>query len=968
MKKTINVVLSLVLLCSITIRTHAQSTIGQPDINNYPHEKINGGSQSWAIGQDKIGNLYFANNSGLLCFNSKEWKLYQLPNKTIVRALSIGDDGKIFVGGQDELGYFFPNLQGSLQYQSLLAKLPITERRFGDVWNIIQHKDVIYFRTGSKILTYHSKKQLFSLYAAPKLQSWSFMGNCKQRIFAQLSGGDLQEFTNNTWVTVKSFKGLITAILPFDHSTIQIFTLQHGVFLLNKDGLKPANIAAEVTNSQIQTVWPIDTTQYAVGTVSNGIYLINKSGKVLRNFSGLNGLQNNNVLSLFIDYGNILWAGLDEGIATIDHSSPLQKINRFAHTATPVYATSIFNHQLYIATSDGVFTSTIEPQYLHTSISLSKANFYKIANTHRQVWSLYPYGNQMLMGHHNGAFTLKDKALPILGAKEGFWLFRPIPNTKTLICGTYKGIQLLKQVGENLVLDPLILNNVNDPLRFVEIDFDRNLVWASHPYRGIYKIHMDKHFTKIIKSELLGTAQGLPKSLNNFVFKARNQIVFTTEKGIYEYEHSSKRFIKSRTFTPLFGDLMIKFLVTDTKNRVWFATEKDCGVLDNGKIKYFPELKGKLVAGFENINPISDQNILIATYKGITHLNYSIYSNRYKSLKIQLNKVIVSGGNNDSLLFDGHFQNKGRITASQPESMIHQLPALYSSYHFEYGSDRYGSDDKISYSYQLIGYDNTWSNWTEQSSKDYTNLPYGRYVFRIKAKDNIGNLSAIQSYTFEILPRWYQTKIAYFLYLLTIVALVYLALHYHKKRLKKQKISFLEKQAHLKYVHELELEKNDKEIVKLKNERLEAEMSYKNKELASTTMHLYNHSRLLNKIKEELNAISAKSQNREQKNDLNKLLKLLLHEERQEHNWEQFSIHFDEVHNKFLQKLKSDYPDLTSGDLKLCAYLKMNLSSKEIAQLLHFSIKGVENGRYRLRKKFNIPNGESLSDFILRYH
>ncbi len=86
-----------------------------------------------------------------------------------------------------------------------------------------------------------------------------------------------------------------------------------------------------------------------------------------------------------------------------------------------------------------------------------------------------------------------------------------------------------------------------------------------------------------------------------------------------------------------------------------------------------------------------------------------------------------------------------------------------------------------------------------------------------------------------------------------------------------------------------------------------------------------------------------------------------------ENDWEVFEENFNSVHEAFLRKMKHSFPELTPGDLRLAAYLKMNLSTKEIAPLLGISIRGVENKRYRLRQKMNLPNDENLVEFLLEF-
>jgi ligand-binding sensor domain-containing protein len=110
-----------------------QNSIGLPDIINYSKQTYKAGLQNWDFKQDKNGVLYVANNEGLLSYDGRFWKLYPLPNKTIVRSVEIANDQKIYVGGQDELGFFAPNANGKLEYQSLTDKISRNDIIFGDV-------------------------------------------------------------------------------------------------------------------------------------------------------------------------------------------------------------------------------------------------------------------------------------------------------------------------------------------------------------------------------------------------------------------------------------------------------------------------------------------------------------------------------------------------------------------------------------------------------------------------------------------------------------------------------------------------------------------------------------------------------------------------------------------------------------------------------------------------------------------
>lgn len=167
------------------------------------------------------------------------------------------------------------------------------------------------------------------------------------------------------------------------------------------------------------------------------------------------------------------------------------------------------------------------------------------------------------------------------------------------------------------------------------------------------------------------------------------------------------------------------------------------------------------------------------------------------------------------------------------------------------------------------------------------------------------------------------------------------------------------------YIHELELNKTESELVALRNEKLEAEIGYKNSELASSAMHLVKKGELLAKIKEELTLVMKRLDNEQAIGELKKMIKSLNEDENIDQEWENFTKHFDSVNSDFVVRLKEKYPTISSNEIKLCAYLRMNLSTKEIAQLMNISVRGVEISRYRLRKKLGIPTEVNLFDFLI---
>jgi DNA-binding CsgD family transcriptional regulator len=179
----------------------------------------------------------------------------------------------------------------------------------------------------------------------------------------------------------------------------------------------------------------------------------------------------------------------------------------------------------------------------------------------------------------------------------------------------------------------------------------------------------------------------------------------------------------------------------------------------------------------------------------------------------------------------------------------------------------------------------------------------------------------------------------------------------HEKRLAQREKIFQEKS-----------ELSEKEIIYLRNESLKNEMVFKNKELANTTLHLIQKNRTLTSLKNDLSKLIKNSPSGSTESQLaNNLIKKINKDLRNEKNWELFNNYFDDVHQDFINRLKEKYPDLTPKELRLCAYLRMNISSKEIAPLMNISVRGVEISRYRLRKKLQLDHDTNLAEFILTF-
>jgi ligand-binding sensor domain-containing protein/DNA-binding CsgD family transcriptional regulator len=950
----------LLLLLLIPFQLFGQNTIGLPDVVNYDKQQYNAGLQNWDIKQDKNGIIYVANNEGLLTFDGKYWNLFPLPNKTIVRSIEIGSDNKIYVGGQDELGYFAPTGNGRLSYHSFTPLIDEGNKSFGDVWDIVKINQTIFFRSSSKIFKLVNGKM--ATYKAAS--EWSFMAASGTTLYAHDYKNGLNKFENDTWVPILRQEELskndpITGILPIQNKQSIVTTLKNGLFLLSNEGLTKIKTANQklFENERIYAATSINKDWIALATSNGGIYIIDWRGNIIQRFSNIEGLQNNNVLSIFLDQQQNLWLGLDNGIDFIAYNSPIKQINPILQDGSG-YAAILFDNQLFLGTSNGLFSVGLQNI---KDLSFSKGDFKAVENSKGQTWRLSRINKDLLLGHHEGAFLVKNNKLQQISALRGYWNFLPLSGAfgkSQMVAGTYDGLVIFDSVNQKFILKQKI-PNFTESSRFIALDTD-GFLWVSHPYHGVYKIKQsqgDKYSISTFTQD-----NGLPSNVNNHVYKIKNEVLVATEKGVYTYNKVKNVFEISAYYQKILGDQSLRYMKEDSSGNIWFIREKTLGVIDytneNPKVIYLPELNNKMLSGFEFIYPINQNNILIGGEKGFFNVNYEKYKQSIPKLKVQVRTVKINN-QTDSLLFGGFYNT------IQKDQSVPKITNDWKTIQIEFSSPLFGFQSNIEYSYRLKEFDKSWSEWSKRTEKEYTNLPARDYTFEVKARNNLGNESDVSSYSFIVLPPWYLSSFARITYFGLFVGLIFGLYKWQERKLWLQQEKHQKEQTKLSYIHDLELSRTEGELALLRNEKLEVEINLMNSELASSAMHLVKKAELLSKTKEELNKVIKVIDHPEAISELKKMVKTYNEDDRMDQEWKNFTKHFDKVHSDFLNLIKEKHPNITSNELKLCAYLRMNLSTKEIAQFANISVRGVEIGRYRLRKKLQIPTEINLFDYLI---
>lgn len=949
-----------------------QSFRGLPFIQTFESAEYKAGIQNWDVKQDGRGFLYFANNFGLLEFDGNHWKTYPTKYGTRVRCLSVGKEGNIYVGSQGEFGYFYPAEKGEWKYFSLAELLPPEEKNFDETWHIYQLQDKVYFCTFRSIFVYDGEK--IRIIRSRNPLEFSFLAHNK--LYVQDVENGLSVLKDEAFTPVPEgtfFRDKrIVSILPYDQQQLLIVTQEDGLFLYDQFQFRPAETEAAglLSGKQLNCAIRLQDGSFAFGSQSGGLLLCNAKLEPEQQLDKQQGLNDHTVLSLYQDWHQNLWVGHNNGISYVELSSPFTLLDEKLMVPGSGYAAALHNDTLWLGTNNGLFAGTFgENTGLH---------FRQVKNTQGQVYHLSLQGDRLLMGHHHGPFEIRGtEARPISG-NTGVWQFRQLQNSPNLMLeGGYHGFSLYNYTQQDGWKLKKRLEGFSESSRIFEEDQDGS-VWMSHGYKGVYRLELNQSRDSLLKVNFYGQKDGLPTNMLNNVYKINNQLLFTGETGVFRFNKETERFEPDTSLTAILGKgEHIQKLSQDRNGTIYFIGRSKPGSIRKGAFSKweadtsrFYKIHTLLNDDLDFLAILDHQNILYGGKEGFIHFNPALPPAAPAPMHVYIRKVEISTPATE-VLFAGNYHSNNKIVLHQPIDQVMDLPYESNSIGFNFSVPFYDGKEHITYQFYLEKFDQAPGNWGSQTYKEYTNLPEGTYTFQVRARNMYGVLSPPARYRFRIAPPWYRTPLAYTLYSLFIGGLFltgYLVTDRRHKR-EKQLMNLQQKKALNQKKIELDnlSRQSEEEITRLKNEKLESEILHKNKELATSTMHIVSKNEFIGEIKTHLNNIIRENQSKGISKELSRIIKDIDQNSSTDKDWDHFQIHFDQVHSDFSKRLQATYPALTPQEMKLCAYLRLNLSTKEIAQLMHISVRGVEISRYRLRKKLDLERQENLLEFILKF-
>ncbi|MBZ9728360.1 LuxR C-terminal-related transcriptional regulator [Salegentibacter sp. JZCK2] len=887
-----------------------------PPIHNYSSAEYRAASQNWDIDVDEEGIIYTANNQGLLRFDGQSWDLFPLPNGSIIRSVFVYKD-KIFTGSYKEFGYWKEDITGKLFYTSLIPKLGKYAMQSEEFWEILAFNGDIYFRSFGAIYKYdHSTIKPIQNVVSNKMMVYKdklLLAVRKDGLFSLNKNNELQKLPNQ-----EILRGEVVVDMAIEGDDLFIGTRE---YLFKYDGelcvlYDDSKLQDELRRSELNHVMALNGGKLLFGTVKNGIINYDQNDRSYKIFNRNNGLQNNTVLGFVEKFGNI-WLGLDNGIDRIELDSPIEFYTDDTGELGAVYDLAFHDDKMFLASNTGVY-------------NFSDNRLEIIDGAEGHTWNLEILNDTLFVNHNTGTYQVFENKVKPVETSTGSFKISELPyNSSDYLISSYTGIRNFSRRSDSIYG----LDSLNFPVKNIVFE-NENTLWAAHPYEGLYRAGFENNFKRTKFVEKIHIPDG-GNSINTNVFKINNQLAIFNGDHWFKYNPFKDSLEIFEELTPF---RKYKILLKD-ENTYWFShTENNFlkfSDFDNNNIVVTPaSLGNRLVKNHEKILKNGDSLYYVALNDGFARIDLAKFIKNLDNMYVS--KPSVKGFSD----LEGRYDLTGRpvvpYKSSRDLNIYTSLPV----------------SGAMGLRYRIHGED-TLSGEVNNGLINLQNLNHGNYELQLLAIGPQAEVVEKTNFNFKIRPPWYLSHIMKLVYILIVLSLLVLVYWFNQLKLKKHQLLLEEK-----------FEKEHQErLNNLEKERLKNQITLKRKELANTTMVAAKKNEMLMEIQNELNKDKSNFPNQfKMKHILNKINRAIKNKD----EWQVFETNFNELHEDFFKDVLDSYPNLTNKDLKLCSYLKMNLTSKEIAPLMGISVRGVEVHRYRLRKKMDLNKKENLTNFLIK--
>lgn len=931
-------ILCVSLLLVFFVSNATSMAAWSPIIRHFTPQDYGAGTQNWDIVEHTNGWIYVANNYGLLETDGTQWQLYGIHNATAIRSLALGEDGAIYVGGTDEFGVFRSDSLGGLAYQNLSYSIPERYQHFGEVWKILIHNQYLYIQTRHYIFIYDPTGNCEVLDPGAIIyESLVWEGNLyiatSRDIYVQ-SGGRLHALHG----TEALHNTVVCSMLPYENEGIIIATDFHGLYIYNGKTIQAFHTDADayIAENQLYTI-AISQQQIAMGTVQGGLVLTDEMGKNCKYINRDMGLQNNTILSILFDTKNNLWLGLDNGIDIGTAYNPILFYRDKRIDYGSGYASIEYQGKVYFGTNQGLYYwSDAQPSLM------------LVEGSQGQVWSLAQLGNTLFCCHNRGLFYLQNNQLVSLESSDGAWKICPLSSSSAIV-GTYTGFYhlFLSSQGKWQLQ---YLNGFTETALYFTVDATGK-IWVLSS-QGIERLMVDFADNKVIPERMIEQSNAhRTLSITNYkqhvLITGENQTFVVDTNGILSYN--------TDILNDLSGEHRYLNVEQDAYNNLWYIYDNRVAfrLYDSIAQTFQPEqivwyAASQLIGGFTNLKTSSRGGVLIGGVNGFYFLQEPKKQIQQNS-KVYVRKI-VSLNSPNTILY-------GESYDFTPQSII--IPATERSLRISFS----GSNADITlFRTRLYPLEEAFTPWQQTYYRDFITLPAGGdFRLDIEMLSTHDGQIISRSVPIKLLYPFYLSLGAKALYVLVVIALICFMIWRINIRIQRSKQLLAE-------VKNQEIYQQQMCILQLENEKAQFDLRNKSQELSNMLLSEANrkewNAEVLNEIHRIVDLLNTEHI-AEAKIKIQQLQTRLARNGETTINWRRFEENFDIVNNQFITRLSELYPWMTKQERRLCVYIHIGLSSKEIAPLLNVSTRAVEMMRYRVRNKMNIDSTISLKQYFI---
>ncbi|HOP03809.1 MAG TPA: SpoIIE family protein phosphatase [Tenuifilaceae bacterium] len=793
----------IVTLLSVSIKISAQE-IGQLSLKNFTHREYLGHSQNWAVVQDYRGLIYVANNTGVLEYDGHTWRTIPI-NGALARCLDTDNNGRVWVGGQDELGYIAADSSNTMRYFSLNHLIDDACKPLGLVRQVYVTPMGIFFSTNNCIIRITEGTSV-SWFPKTIFHRTYFVSNNIYTIQPNVGLTILEEDSLRLVPKGDMFDKIrIYCMVPFDRNHILLGTQNSGFFLYNTSALTDNTIPPDsiikpfnTSNNQFfKDNWVyngirLPNGDFAIGTYRGGVAVFNSAGQINHFIGKEQGLQDESIWYINHDSQENIWLALNNGISYASINSQITYFNESMGYQGVLQSVVRHNGKILVSSNAGVF-------------ALEGKRFKRVDGILNLSWEMKNVTSSngkiaTLAATGDGIYEIIGGKAELIqnGASPAFSILQSKFHKNIVYVGLYDGLGILTYkngqwefVGK--------LNNISGRIYSVDEDNEGN-IWFIVRYNGVYKIKISNPLSlQVEETDVFVKLPHSPKfdedARVNYIY---GSIKVSTEKGLSQFQPLSQSFVADSSLGTEFtdGNTGIRIYTSDAKGNLWFEAFREShtrwierAVMNSeGTFLRIPgELNAIPKMIFYGVYNESNGVTWIAGSDALFRFDPEVNKGGRKIPRVLIRKVNIS--NNGTLFGGAFFQpcSDGYTNCTgtlQPSNEFPILSYANNSISFDFSSPYFDNENRTLFSFMLKGFDETWSEWIPMKHKEYTNLTYGTYQFMVKALSIYDIESPVATYSFTILRPWYHHPAAYFFYIVLLILIISISVGIKTKMLK----------------------------------------------------------------------------------------------------------------------------------------------------------------------------------------